>query len=243
MPRLPRQLEALSRMLTYMLCHRPDEFGLVLSEDGFVPVKHLHQALMAEPGWSFVRRHHLEEVAALIQPPRFEVAEERIRGLSPPPARLRRPPGEEPPALLYLAISPKAHERVWEQGLMPTGDQELLLAVTPEMARKLGQRRTPVPVLITILAQAAAKAGVPFQGYGQCLFLAPALPREFLQLPPSLQGREKAQPVGAPRPLPTPGSFTLDIGQMLKEGHKPRGKKGEPAWKAGTRVLRRKGRR
>ncbi len=243
MIRLPRQLEALSRMLTYMLCHRPDEFGLVLSDDGFVSLKHLLQALMPEPGWGFVRRHHLEEVAALIQPPRFEVAEGRIRGLSPPSASLRRPPGEEPPPLLYLAISPKAHERVWEQGLKPPEDQELLLAVTPEMAQKLGQRRTPAPVLITIQAQAAAEAGIPFQGYGEGLFLAPALPREFLQLPPPPQGRGKAQPERTPRPLPTPGGFILDLGQMLKGIPKPRGKKGEPSWKAGTRTLRRKGRR
>ena len=26
-------------MLTYILSHRPDEFGLVLSEEGFIPIK------------------------------------------------------------------------------------------------------------------------------------------------------------------------------------------------------------
>ncbi len=96
MARLPRQLENLARMLTYILSHRPDEFGLVLSEEGFIPIKLLLQALSGEPGWGFVRRYHLDQVVGLMSPPAFEVAEERIRSLTPGPAQLRRDPGEPP---------------------------------------------------------------------------------------------------------------------------------------------------
>ncbi|MGA9821268.1 MAG: hypothetical protein WBQ36_06705, partial [Desulfobaccales bacterium] len=66
--KLPRQPESLARMLAYMLGHHPDEFGLVLSEDGSIPLKELQQALIREPGWGFVRRQHLDQVAALMQP-------------------------------------------------------------------------------------------------------------------------------------------------------------------------------
>ncbi|MDP3183073.1 MAG: RNA 2'-phosphotransferase [Desulfobaccales bacterium] len=241
MPRLPRQLEPLARMLTYMLCHRPDEFGLVLSNEGFAPLNQVHQALVAEPGWGFVRRRHLEEVVALSLPPRFEVVAEQISGLSPGPARLRRPPGELPPALLYLAIPPKAHERVWEEGLKPSPGQELALARRPDLALKLGRRRAPEPVLVTIQARVAAVAGINFQGYGEELFLAPALRREFLQLPTPLQGKERSRPEPAPRPRPIPGGLILDLPQILQGPSKFQSKvKREPAWKSGTRALRRK---
>ena len=241
MPRLPRQLESLARMLTYMLCHRPDEFGLVLSEEGFVPLKQVHQALVSEPGWGFVRRRHLEELAAFSQSPRFEVASEAIRAVSPGPARLRRSPGEMPPALLYLAIPPKAQERVWAEGLKPPLGQELLLAARPELALKLGRRRAPDPVLLTVQSRAAAGAGISFQGYGEELYLAPALPREFLQMPPRSLGKEKPQPERPPRPRPTPGGLILDLAQILQGPPKSRSKgKGEPAWKPGARALRRK---
>ena len=126
MARLPRQLESLARMLTYILSHRPDEFGLVLSEEGFIPIKHLLQALSAEPGWGFVRRYHLDQVVGLMSPPAFEVEGEQIRALTPEPARLRRDLGEPPPALLYAAIPPKAHARVWEEGLKPLPDREIV---------------------------------------------------------------------------------------------------------------------
>jgi putative RNA 2'-phosphotransferase len=239
MTRLPRQLESLARMLTYILSHRPDEFGLVLSEDGFIPIKYLLQALSAEPGWGFVRRYHLDQVVGLMSPPAFEVNQERIRALTP--AQLRRDPGEPPPALLYAAIPPKAHAQVWEEGLKPPSDREIVLAATPELAQKLGRRRAPDPIPVIVQAQAANRRGLTFTGYGEGLYLAPALPRDLLQLPPPPQVPEKSKP-SIPRPAPpTPGSFTLDLPGMLQPPAKPRpkGKKDEPAWKAGTRALRR----
>ena len=243
MARLPRQLEGLARMLTYILCHRPDEFGLVLAEDGFISLKQLHQALAAEPGWGFVRRRHLEEVATLLQPPRFEIVGEQIRGLAPGPARLRRPPGEKPPPLLYLALSPKAQARVWEEGLKPPSGQELVLARQADLARKIGGRRAAEPILITVQAQAAFKAGINLQGYGEELFLAPALPREFLQMPPPPPGQEKAKPVRGPEP-PTPGgALPLDFSKVLKPVPKTRRHQAEPAWKSQTRTWRKKRRR
>ena len=238
MARLPRQLESLARMLSYILSHRPDEFGLVLSEEGFIPIKSLLQALGAEPGWGFVRRYHLDQLAGLMSPPAFEITEERIRALTP--AQLRRDPGEPPPALLYAAILPKAHAPVWEEGLKPLPNRELVLAATPELAKKLGRRRAPDPIMVTIQAQAAARHGLSFTGYGEGLYLAPALPRDVLQLPPPPQAPDKPK-VEKPRPTaPTPGSFMLDLPGMLPPSAKPwsKGKKDEPDWKAGTRALR-----
>jgi putative RNA 2'-phosphotransferase len=240
MSRLPRQLESLARMLTYILSHRPDEFGLVLSEEGYVPIKQLLQALAAEPGWGFVRRLPLEQVAGL-SPGALEIVGDRIRALAPEPAQLRHPPGKTPPTLLYAAIPPKAHARVWQEGLKPPPDRELVLAASPELALKLGRRRAPDPILITIQAQAASRRRISFTGYGEDLYLAPALPRDLLQLPPPPQTPEKPQPEKPRPPAPTPGTFFPDLAGMFQPSEKYHGKtkKDEPAWKAGARALRR----
>ena len=252
--KLPRQLESLARMLAYMLGHHPDEFGLVLAEDGSIPLKELHQALSREPGWGFVRRHHLDQVVSLMQPPAFAVEEERIRALQSGP-RPRRRPGQPPPPLLYLAIAPKMHERVWQEGLKAAAGRELLLARTPDTALKLGKRRAPTPVLVTIQAQAAAQAGLSFTGYGEELFLAAGLPREFLQLPspPAPEKRPPLPQAAPPPPLPkTPGSFLVEFPPGLdqpgrrsdkKDKKGKKGKKGAPPWKAGARALRKNRRR
>lgn len=244
MARLPRQLEDLAKVLTYLLCHRPDELGLVLDPEGFVPVKQLLKALGAEPGFGHVRRHHLEQLAGLLHPPRFEMAADRIRGLSPGPAHLRRPP-EEPPSLLYIAISPKVHERVFEAGLKAPPGQELLLAQTRESALKLGRRRNPDPLLVTVQAQAAARSGVTLEGYGQEFWLAREIPRRFLQLATPPQKPEKPKPEKATPPRPLPGTMWLDLPEFLERPQRARGKgkKDEPEWKSGTRALRRRRRK
>jgi putative RNA 2'-phosphotransferase len=245
MTRLPRQLEDLAKVLTYLFCHRPDEFGLVLDPEGFVPVKQLLQALAAEPGWRHVRRHHLEQLAGLLHPPRFELVEDRIRCLAPGPAQLRQP-GEEPPALLYIAIPAKAHEPVFAAGLKAPRGQELILADTEELALKLGRRRSPEPILVTVQAQAAGRTGLTLDKYGEHLYLAREVPRKFLQLATPPPQPEKPKPEkAAPPPRPLPGTVVLDLPEFLQKQTrgKGKGKKSEPAWKSGARALRRQRRK
>jgi len=241
MPRLPRELESLARMLAYLLGRRPDEFGLVLAAGGWVTVKQLLQALHAEPGFTRVRREDLERLAALVSPAPLEVAGERVRSLAPPAPELRREAGAPPPSLLYLAISPQIHVRVWEDGLKPPGGRELVLARRPEMALRLGQRRDNHPVLVTVAAQAAAKGGTAFQAYGEELFLAAAaIPREFLTLPGPPKEAPPPKTAARPKATPTPGALIMDLPQMLS-GKPEKGKKrDEAAWKSGARALRKK---
>jgi len=145
---------------------------------------------------------------------------------------------------LYLAISPKIHTLVWEEGLKPPPGRELVLARTPAMALRLGKRRANEPVPVTVAAQAAAKGGTAFQAYGEELFLtAAAIPREFLTMPGV--PKEAPLPRAAPKPKtpPTPGTFMLDLPQMLS-GKPEKGKKrDEAAWKKGARALRKKQRK
>ncbi len=240
--KLPKQLESLAKMLAYVLGHRPDEFGLVPDAEGFIPIKQLQQALIHEPGWSFVRRHHLDQVVLLMQPPAFEIVDEKIRCVSPASLPQRRP-GETPPPLLYLAIPPRAHERVWEEGLKAPGGGELLLARSKNIAVKLGKRRAQDPILVTIQAQAAARKGQEFTGYGEDFFLVQSVHRDFLQLPAPLIPEEKPKiPKPAPAP-PTPGTFLVDLGKPVEKQARRRGKHEEPAWKAGARALRKQRRK
>lgn len=241
MSRLPRELGTLARMLAYLLGRRPDEFGLVLEDGGWVQIKTLLQALHEEPGYTRARREDLERLAALTSPPLLEIAGERVRSLNPPAPELRREPAGPLPSSLYLAISPKIHTQVWEQGLKPPPGRELVLSRTPEMARRLGRRRANAPVLVTVAAQAAARKGLDFQAYGEELFLtAQPIPREFLTLPGVPKELSPPKAAAKPKAPPTPGGFILDLPQMLS-GKPEKGKKRDEAeWKKGARALRKK---
>jgi putative RNA 2'-phosphotransferase len=234
--------ESLAKLLSYILCRRPDEFGLVLDAAGRLPVKELLWALAQEEGWGYVRRSHLEEVVNLVSPGAFELDKTHIRALQPEPAKLRSQESVWPPPLLYRCITAKSHAVVAERGLQPPTGAELVLAGNPEMARRLGYRRDPQAVLVTIQAQNAAPRGVEFFSYGEGLYLSGEIGPQYLQLPPAPKKPEaKPAPVEKPAPAPpTPGSVWLDIqGQPIKPW-KEKGHKKGPAWKEGAMEQRRR---
>jgi putative RNA 2'-phosphotransferase len=241
-----QQQESLARFLTYILCRRPDEFGLVLDDQGWLPIKELLRTLAEEKDWGFVRRSHLEEVVNLTHPGQFEISGGLIRSLPVGAVAVRKEEAGWPPPLLYRAITIKSHPVVSERGLQPSTGNQLILAASPEMALRLGHRRDPKALVVTIQAQAAAKKKVVFYRYGEELFLTNAIPVEFLQmpsLPRELIPRPRAKPASPDQvtPLPQlPGSVLLDIlGEPIKPW-KEKGKKQGPTWKEEVRHQRRK---
>ena len=189
-----------------------------------------------------MRRSHLEEVVNLVSPGTFELDQTHIRALQPEPANLRSQDAAWPPPLLYRTITAKSHGVVAERGLQPQTGGELLLAADPEMARRLGKRRDPQAVLVTIQAQNAAKRGLEFFAYGQGLYLSGAIGPEYLQLPPAPK-KPEAKPAPAEKPAtapPTPGSVWLDIQGQPTKPWKEKGRKKGPAWKEGAKEQRRR---
>ncbi|MBM4287659.1 MAG: hypothetical protein FJ135_05860 [Deltaproteobacteria bacterium] len=234
--------ESLAKLLSYILGRRPDEFGLVLDEKGRASVKELLAVLSQEEGWGYVRRSHLEELVNLVSPGDFALDDTHIRALRPGPADLRGAEPASPPPLLYRAITAKSHGTVAERGLLPPAGGELVLSADPAMARRIGRRRDPRAVLVTVQAQQAARKGQRFFPYGEDLYLTGAIGPEFLQLPPAPK-KPEAKPAPAVKTVPTaptPGSAWLDIlGQPVKPW-KDKGRKKDPAWKEGAQEQRRR---
>ncbi len=241
--RQPQQRrDSLAKLLDYILCRRPDEFGLVLDRQGRLSVKELLRALAQEEGWGYVRRSHLEEVVNLLRPQALAMDQTHIWAVDPGPADLRRDTPDWPPPLLYRAITAKSHEVVATRGLLPPDGGEVVSAATPELALKLGRRRDPQALLVTIQAQQAAKQGVEFFPYGDGLFLSAAIPPQFLQLPPAPRKPtvKPAQEKQPPVPPPPPGSVWLDLQEQAAKPWQGKGKKKDPAWKEAARQERRR---
>ena len=64
-----RRPEQLNKFLSYVLARCPDEFGLIPDQDGWVRIKELLRALSEEPGWSYVRRGHINEAVLTVAAP------------------------------------------------------------------------------------------------------------------------------------------------------------------------------
>lgn len=247
-----QQKESLGRFLLYVMGHRPDEFGLVPDEEGFVPVKDLLCAVKEEDGWSFVRESHIQDLLRTPGEADFEIQDKLIR-VAPGKTQLRLGPPETavPPTILYHAARRKGYPVVLERGLMPGGGPWVYLFTTKEMALRVGRRRDPEPVLLTVHGARAAERGVTFYRPQELIYLVESLAPDLFTGPPLPKERpepEKKKPAKPAPPADTlhPGSFFLDPDRDPDTGRprpKDKGgsKKGDgPDWKRAARKERRR---
>jgi len=237
------QRERLSKLLAYILRHRPDEYGLVLDEEGFVSIKELIQALHEEEEWSFVRQDHLQEIALTCDRLRFEIEEGKIRASHghPLPAPIVYEPSPPPP-ILYHGTRRRAYPTILEQGLKPMGRQYVHLATSKDMALRIGRRRDPQPVLLEVHALRAHREGIVFFRAHDLIYLVEYLPPRFLSGPPlsKLRIEKKEKIREAMRPAIS-HPFPPDLGlqpSLPSRGHRKKDK--TPDWKREVRKWRRK---
>ena len=230
----------LSRFLTYILAHRPDEFGLVPDSIGFITMKELLRAIHEEPGWGYVRDGHIREVLIGKDRALFAWEEDRIRAVEKRWHLDLQTPSENTPKILFVAIRRKAHVHVMEKGLF----SERLLVLSPDrdMALRIGRRRDQKPILLEVMTGPAQQQGVPFHSFGD-LYLAKEIPAEFISGPPVPEEIREPQPPKKEKTVPQPsilsgGTFVLDVRRdpdrsRRRNGRKPRG------WKEDSRKMRR----
>ena len=155
--------------------------------------------------------------------------------------RTAPPEPADPPTLLYHAARRRAYPVIVDKGLLPAGRPFVPLAVTAEMALRLGRRRDPDPVLLTIQAARSSMEGVVFLRPLEHIYLVEAMPPRFIQGPPLPKEQPAAEKKRKPEPParpPTPGSFFLEPEPLVGKDRK-RKKGDEPDWKRASRKERR----
>jgi putative RNA 2'-phosphotransferase len=230
--------------MNYVLGYQPDEFGLAPDKEGYIRIKDLIKAINEEPGWGYVRKSHINEVLITLRENPFVLEDDRIKRIHPD-ERIMPLPDVTPPKLLYHCVRNKAYRVVCEKGIMPMGQHQVFLATTKDLALRIGKRRDPRPVLLTVLALRAAKAGVPFWKQGEFLYLVDHVPVQYFAGPPLPKEKEegaKGKEQGPAIPSVSPGSFVLDMDrshELHRQKLKRKGVKKEVAWKKDARKLRR----
>ena len=205
-------LKKLGKIIEYILFHRPDEFGLFLNDDGALPIKELLWALHEEAGWKHVRPGHLKELSYSDLHLAFTVEDVLIRPKSVPS---QVTPARVPPALLFFAAKRKAYPVILKHGLRPGARPYVPLGTTEEVALRIGKRRDPKPILLTVHAIRAHDSGQEFFKCGELIYLVESLSPAFVSGPP-LSETPQPRKVSRPTPLQEPqapqmvGSFLLD---------------------------------
>jgi putative RNA 2'-phosphotransferase len=175
------QNQALSKTLSYILRHKPEEFGLKLDPEGWLSVAELLSALRAR-GHS-VTQEQLHAVVATNDKQRFS--------LSADGAKIRANQGHSvavelgltpitPPELLYHGTATRFLASIRETGLRSGSRQHVHLSADAATAVAVGSRHGK-PMVLTVQAGKLYRAGVQFYLSANGVWLTEAVPPEYLQ--------------------------------------------------------------
>lgn len=176
-------LTALSRISSHALRHEPARYGLTLDADGWVAIDQLIAALVRlDAGWQGLVRTDFEEMIARSAKIRHEISGDHIRAIygHSVPGRLTHE-AVQPPALLFHGTSPEAAASILREGLKPMSRQYVHLSPTRDVALEVGRRKARKPTLLTVAAAEAAAAGIHFYRGNELIWLADAVPPDFIR--------------------------------------------------------------
>ncbi|MDT7744022.1 MAG: putative 2-phosphotransferase [Actinomycetota bacterium] len=169
----------LSKAMSHALRHDPAAYGLTLDAEGWTPVATLVEGLRAAGLPASVEA--VRAVVASGSKQRHELSGDRIR------ARYGHSvegavelPVASPPDVLFHGTTPAAAAVIAVEGLRPMGRQYVHLSPARSTAERVGGRRVAEPVVLTVDAAGAARAGVVFRRGNDDTWLAPSVPPEFL---------------------------------------------------------------
>ena len=141
MHKMPVDQIQLSKFLSFVLRHKPDEIGLTLSLEGWANIDELVEKANAA-GTKFDRADLLSVVASSDKK-RFSVS---ANGLSIRAAQghsvsveLGLPP-QQPPPILYHGTATRFVETILSEGLKPQARQQVHLSSDEATAERVGQR-------------------------------------------------------------------------------------------------------
>src|SRR5690606_6460336 len=158
-------------------------YELELDAEGWVRIEQLADALRGPGEWADLTVSDIEEMVASASKRRLEIQDVRIRALygHSLPMKIAKNP-TSPPAVLFHGTSPQAWPQISAAGLLPMGRQYVHLSPDVDMAAAVGSRKTQVPVILRIDGEAAHAAGVTFYEGNDKVWLADAVPPEFITI-------------------------------------------------------------
>jgi len=174
----------LGKTISHALRHKPEEYGLVLSEGGWVALDELVAALNRRPAYANLTGKDIEQLLARAVKKRHEISYGRIRALhghSAPVENASVP--VPPPGVLYHASSLRYWPAISAEGLKPMGRLYVHLAVQPEGALAVARGKYRDVVLLRIDAARAYRDGIRFYSNDpSSIWLSEPVPANYISI-------------------------------------------------------------
>lgn len=178
-----RELDHLGRILTGVLRHFPDRYGLEVDQHGWIDLARIARAIsQRHPAYHWLRAHHLVAIAETDAKGRYEVRGDRVRATYGHTLEIDLDlPTDEIPEHLYYPVTQDEAAIVLEVGLRPSDRRKVHLSKTAADAAAAGRVRTPEPILLEVDTRKAREQGIVIMQAGKTVYLVDQVPAELLR--------------------------------------------------------------
>ncbi len=174
----------LSRTISYILRHHPEEYNLELDENGFVDINLLLEAINNKK--EFNRQVTIVDIDYILNnsdKKRWEIVNNKIRALyGHSIVQKIKHEVKEPPEILYHGTSHRYLDKIFKEGLLPMNRQYVHLSGDIETAIKVGKRRDNNPVILIIDSKKAYNDGIVFYCENDNIWLCSKIDRKYINL-------------------------------------------------------------
>ena len=175
-----RQKIQISKYMSRLLRHRPG--SLDMDAQGRVLFSSFLRHLQMK--WPWITQEHIQEIIFSSDKKRFKMENDKIYaiyGHSLENLTLEYPE-VVPPKFLYHGTPKKNVDKIKNVGLKPMNRRYVHLSLTPEEAKKVGQRRDKSPAILKIDAEKANSEGLKFYQASPEIYLCSHVPAEYILL-------------------------------------------------------------
>lgn len=171
----------LGKTISYALRHHPEEFHLVLDEEGWVEMETLFQSL--EEKWGKLTEQDIYDVMNYSDKKRYEIKDGKIRACYGHSfsRKIKKIPSQ-PPQYLYHGTARRSVQSIMEKGLQPMNRQYVHLSKDIETALKVGKRHDEKPVVLRVDAKRAYHHDIQFYEEKENVWLSDPIPKEYIQI-------------------------------------------------------------
>lgn len=176
-----KHLEELSKEVSYALRHNPQEYGLILDNNGWGDLNILLSSLQKKSKWQNLCLEDFILMIKMSKKKRHEIKDNKIRayyGHSQTTDIEYK--SKTPPQYLYHGTANRFLTSIKETGLKPMERQYVHLSEDIETAAQVGKRWDSNPVILKINAKEAYTDGLCFYSTNNHIWLIKDLPARYI---------------------------------------------------------------
>ena len=163
--------------MSYLLRHNPN--GLQMDEKGFVRLGDLLRRVRERYD---VDEAFIRDIVHAGDKTRFQIVGGKIRALYGHTIDVEIDlPEDEGVEVLYHGTTAESASKILEKGLRSMRRRWVHLSATKEIAREVGRRRTPNPVILVIYAKEARRDGITFYKATDRVYLSKRIPSKYIR--------------------------------------------------------------